>query len=224
IGNFVLDGISTTSKTGIMLLFAILYFSIMLDAGLFDPITKKMIYFAKGDPMKVLMATAVVAAAVSLNGDGTTTTLICCSAFIPIYKKLNMKLMNLGVLVILQNTIMNLLPWGGPTARAMAVLEVDADILSYLAPGMILSVLYVIFFVAYRMGKKERARLGVTTLTDKELEEMTIVNDPELLEIRRPKNFAFNGILTIVLIGWLVLSSFVGQLGLPSWIEMPPLL
>ena len=209
IGNFVLDGISTTSKTGIMLLFAILYFSIMLDAGLFDPITKKMIYFAKGDPMKVLMATAVVAAAVSLNGDGTTTTLICCSAFIPIYKKLNMKLMNLGVLVILQNTIMNLLPWGGPTARAMAVLEVDADILSYLAPGMILSVLYVIF---------------LTTLTDKELEEMTIVNDPELLEIRRPKNFAFNGILTIVLIGWLVLSSFVGQLGLPSWIEMPPLL
>lgn len=207
-----------------MLFFAILYFSIMLDAGLFDPITKKMIYFAKGDPMKVLMATAVVAAAVSLNGDGTTTTLICCSAFIPIYKKLNMKLMNLGVLVILQNTIMNLLPWGGPTARAMAVLEVDADILSYLAPGMILSVLYVIFFVAYRMGKKERARLGVTTLTDKELEEMTIVNDPELLEIRRPKNFAFNGILTIVLIGWLVLSSFVGQLGLPSWIEMPPLL
>lgn len=65
-----------------------------------------------------------------------------------------MKLMNLGVLVILQNTIMNLLPWGYPTARAMAVLEVDADILSYLAPGMILSVLYVIFFVAYRMGKK----------------------------------------------------------------------
>ncbi len=36
-----------------------------------------------------------------------------------------------------KNTIMNLLPWGGPTARAMAVLEVDADILSYLAPGMI---------------------------------------------------------------------------------------
>ena len=52
-----------------------------------------------------------------------------------------MKMMNLGVLVILQNTIMNLLPWGGPTARAMAVLGVDADILTYLAPGMIISVL-----------------------------------------------------------------------------------
>ena len=74
IGEFVLEGVTTTSKTGIMLLFAILYFSIMLDTGLFDPITKKMIHFAKGDPMKVLMATAVVAATVSLNGDGTTTT------------------------------------------------------------------------------------------------------------------------------------------------------
>lgn len=111
-GSWVLEGVKTTSNTGIMLLFAILFFSIMLDAGLFDPITEKMIRFAKGDPMKVLIATAVVAAAVSLNGDGTTTTLICCSAFIPIYKKLDMKLMNLGVLVILQNTIMNLLPWG----------------------------------------------------------------------------------------------------------------
>ena len=64
-----------------------------------------------------------------------------------------MKMMNLGVLIILQNTIMNLLPWGGPTARAMAVLEVDADILSYLAPGMILSLLYVIFFRCTPDGK-----------------------------------------------------------------------
>ncbi len=224
IGDFVLDGIATTSNTGIMLLFAILYFSIMLDAGMFDPITKKMIHFAKGDPMKVLMATAVVAAAVSLNGDGTTTTLICCSAFIPIYKKLDMKLMNLGVLIILQNTIMNLLPWGGPTARAMAVLDVGADILSYLIPGMILSLLYVIFFVARRMGKKERERLGVTELTDAEIDEMVTVTDPETLEIRRPQNFAFNGILTIILIAWLVLSSFADQLGLPGWFAQPPLL
>lgn len=94
IGPMVMYGISQTAKTGIMLLFAILYFSIMLDTGLFDPITAKMIRFAKGDPMKVLMATAIVSAAVSMNGDGTTTTLIVVSAFLPIYQKLNMKVMN----------------------------------------------------------------------------------------------------------------------------------
>ena len=204
-----LTAMKGTAETGIMLLFAILYFSTMLDAGLFDPITNKMIRFAKGDPMKVLIATAIVAAAVSLNGDGTTTTLICCSAFVPIYKKLDMKLMNLGVLVILQNTIMNLLPWGGPTARAMSVLGVEADILAYLAPGMILSVLYVIFFVARSMGKKERARLGIQELTEEELNELTTISDPEVLEKRRPQNFLINAILTIVLIGWLVAGSFI---------------
>ena len=204
-----LTAMKGTAETGVMLLFAILYFSTMLDAGLFDPITNKMIRFAKGDPMKVLVATSIVAAAVSLNGDGTTTTLICCSAFVPIYKKLDMKLMNLGVLVILQNTIMNLLPWGGPTARAMSVLGVEADILAYLAPGMILSVLYVIFVVARSMGKKERARLGIQELTDAELDELTTITDPEVLEKRRPQNFVINAIMTIVLIGWLVAGSFI---------------
>lgn len=218
IGDFVLKGLTTTANTGIMLLFAILYFSIMLDAGLFDPITARMIKIAKGDPMKVLMATAIVAMAVSLNGDGTTTTLICCSAFIPIYKKLNMNMMNLGVLIILQNTIMNLLPWGGPTARAMAVLKVDADILTYLLPGMILALAYVIFYVAPHMGRAERKRLGVRELTDEEIDEMTTVVDPEVSEIRRPNMFLFNGILTIVLIAWLVASSFIKA------IAMPPLL
>ncbi|ARY91890.1 MULTISPECIES: CitMHS family transporter [Lacticaseibacillus] len=218
IGDFVLKGLTTTANTGIMLLFAILYFSIMLDAGLFDPITARMIKIAKGDPMKVLMATAIVAMAVSLNGDGTTTTLICCSAFIPIYKKLNMNMMNLGVLIILQNTIMNLLPWGGPTARAMAVLKVDADILTYLLPGMILALAYVVFYVAPHMGRAERKRLGVRELTDEEIDEMTSVVDPEVSEIRRPNMFAFNGILTIVLIAWLVASSFIKA------IAMPPLL
>ena len=204
-----LTAMKGTAETGVMLLFAILYFSLMLDSGLFDPITNKMIRYAKGDPMKVLVATAIVAAAVSMNGDGTTTTLICCSAFVPIYKKLDMKLMNLGVLVILQNTIMNLLPWGGPTARAMSVLGVEADILGYLAPGMVISILYVIFFVARGMGKKERARLGVKELTEAELDELTTISDPEVLAIRRPQNFWINAIMTLVLIGWLVAGSFI---------------
>lgn len=216
IGPMIMYGINNTAKTGIMLLFAILYFSIMLDAGLFDPITEKMIRFAKGDPLKVLIATAVVAAAVSLNGDGTTTTLICCSAFLPIYKKLNMRIMNLGVLIILQNTIMNLLPWGGPTARAMSVLNVGPDILSYLAPGMVISILYVIFIVARSMGKKERQRLGITELSDAEISELTKVTDPNVLEIRRPQHFIFNATLTVLLIAWLVAGSFISAIGMPS--------
>lgn len=218
LNNMIKTGIRGVANTGVMLLFAILYFATMLDAGLFDPITKKMVMFAKGDPMRVLVATAIVAAAVSLNGDGTTTTLIVVSAFLPLYKKLNMKIMNLGVLIILQNTIMNLLPWGGPTARAMAVMDVGAEILGYLAPGMVLSLLYVIFIVAPSMGRKERARLGIVELTDEEILELTTTTDEEKKAIRRPQNFVFNAILTIILITWLVAGSFIEA------IEVTPLL
>jgi len=215
IGEWVLKGIDGTAKTGIMLLFAILFFAIMLDAGLFDPITEKMIRFAGGDPMKVLIATAVLAASISLNGDGTTTTLICVAAFLPIYQKLNMRIMNLGVLIIMQNTIMNLLPWGGPTARAMAVMDVGAEILGYLAPGMVLSVLYVIFIVAPIMGRKERARLGVKKMSEEEIQELLEVKDPEVLELRRPQNWVFNAILTVGLVAWLIAGSFIDSISVP---------
>ncbi len=161
IGDWTVAGVGQTANTGIMLLFAILYFAIMLNAGLFDPVTRAMIRFAKGDPVKVLLGTAIVAACVSLNGDGTTTTLICCTAFIPIYKKLNLKMMNLGVLVILMNTIMNLLPWGGPTIRAhtaLAAMEgTEATVTEFFLPTLpaILVGLVCVFAIAILLGSLE---------------------------------------------------------------------
>ena len=40
IGPMMLDGIKNLAPTGVMLLFAILYFGLMIDAGLFDPVAK----------------------------------------------------------------------------------------------------------------------------------------------------------------------------------------
>ena len=84
--------------------------------GLFDPLTDRILRIAKGDPLKVMVGTGIITAIVSLSGDGTTTTLICCTALVPIFKRLKMRLMNLAVILILMNTILNLLPWSGPTA------------------------------------------------------------------------------------------------------------
>jgi len=208
LGEFTLSGVKQTSTTGIMLLFAIFYFAIMLNAGMFDPITKMMIRFAKGDPLKVLVATAIVAASVSLNGDGTTTTLIVCTAFIPLYKKLNIKMMYLGVLTILMNTIMNLLPWGGPTARVISVLTElngrDAEILRALMPGMVLATIYMIGVAVY-LGIKERKRLGIQTLTDEDIEKLTATEDEAELALKRPKLFWVNLAMTVGLIALLMI-------------------
>ena len=216
LGTWVMDGLGTTANTGILLLFAIVYFSIMLDAGLFDPITKKMIEFAKGDPMKVLIATAVCAAAISMNGDGTTTTLVCCAAFLPIYEKLGMKKMNLAVLVILQNTVMNLLPWGGPHRARHGRYRGRRRHPELPHARHDRSVLFNIFVVARHMGKQERARLGVHEFTQAEIDELTNVTDEEVLAIRRPQNWWFNAIMTVVLIAWLVAGSFIEAISLPN--------
>ena len=52
LGKFMLDGIETVAPTGIMLTFAILYFGVMIDAGLFEPVINQIIKVVKGDPVK----------------------------------------------------------------------------------------------------------------------------------------------------------------------------
>lgn len=172
-GDWSLDGMIQTSKTAFMLLFAILFFSVMLTVGLFDPVTKQILRIAKGDPLKILVGTGIISAVVSLSGDGTTTTLIVCSALIPIYRKLGLKLMDLAVILILMNTILNLLPWSGPTARMLAVLpEVTAnEILQALLLPMALSIVFMMLVCVYR-GLRERKRLGISELTHAEIDEL----------------------------------------------------
>lgn len=193
-----------------MLLFAIFFFALMLDAGMFDPITKFMIKVAGGDPLKVVVATAIVAALVSLNGDGITTTLITCTAFIPLYKKLNMKMISLGVVVILMNTIMNLLPWGGPTARVISVLPeltgMDSVILAKLAPGMVIAVIYMLFVAAY-LWYKDRKRLGVKVISESELEALLAPTSEEERMNKRPHLFIPNLLLTVSVIVLLMIKN-----------------
>ena len=59
------------------ILFSILYFDIMLGVGLFDPVAEFFIKKAKGDPLKVILSTVMVASVVAFNGDTTTTIIIC---------------------------------------------------------------------------------------------------------------------------------------------------
>ena len=201
--SYAMDGIKDVASTFAMMTFAILYFGIMLTAGMFDPMVDKVVSWCKGDPLKVLVGTAVLAAFVSLDGDGTTTVMICCTAMLPIYERLHIKKIYLATLIILQNCIMNLIPWGGPTARVMSVMQLDAgEILAPLVPGMVLGALYSVG-VSYYLGLKERKRLGVTKCVE------NIVSKVELSEEeaawKRPKLIFFNLILTAAIIVALVM-------------------
>src|SRR4051812_9889077 len=90
IGNMALAGIKQVAPTGVLLMFAVLYFSVMLDAGLFDPVIAFIVRSVKGDPLKIVMGTALLTMLVHLDGDGTATFMIVLSTFLPIYKTLGM--------------------------------------------------------------------------------------------------------------------------------------
>jgi citrate-Mg2+:H+ or citrate-Ca2+:H+ symporter, CitMHS family len=101
LSEMMLNGIKQVAPTGILLFFAVLYFSVMLDAGLFDPIISFIVRKVKGDPLKVVLGTAILTMIVHLDGDGTATFMIVVSAFLPIYKALKMKRLVLAGIVAL---------------------------------------------------------------------------------------------------------------------------
>ncbi|MET8166670.1 citrate:proton symporter [Streptomyces sp. NPDC005329] len=171
LGDYVIDGVTSLAPTAAMLMFAIVYFGVMIDVGLFDPIVRGILKFCKADPLRIVVGTALLAAIVSLDGDGSTTFMITVSAMYPLYKRLKMSLVVMTGVAAMANGVMNTLPWGGPTARAATALKLDAsDIFVPMIPALAVGLLFVIA-LSYVLGRRERARLGTLTLDEVLVEE-----------------------------------------------------
>ncbi|WP_049623772.1 CitMHS family transporter [Frateuria defendens] len=218
IGKMMLEGIQKIAPTGVMLMFAILYFGVMIDAGLFDPVVALVLRLVKGDPLKIVMGTALLAMAISLDGDGSTTYMITVSSMLPLYRRLRMNALNLTCVTLLASGVMNLTPWGGPTARAASALHVDAaDIFVPLLPAMGVALLGVLV-LAWWLGLRERRRLGLVCLPAREAaahgdEEgnAPLPKVEQAEDVRRPDRLWANALLTLALMAALV----AGLLPLP---------
>lgn len=160
LGELILGGLSKVAPTGIMIAFAVLYFSLMVDAGLFDPLIRGLLRVAGGDPLRITVATAVLTLCVALDGDGASTFLITVSALLPVYKRLGMNPLVLSGVVCLGAGVMNMVPWGGPTVRAMAALKLDSsEVFNPVLPAMGFGIAWVLV-ASYLLGRRERNRLG----------------------------------------------------------------
>ncbi|WP_328347583.1 citrate:proton symporter [Streptomyces violaceus] len=169
LGGMVLDGLSKVAPTGIMIAFAVLYFSLMVDAGLFDPLIRALLRTAQGDPLRITVATAVLTLCVALDGDGASTFLITVSALLPVYRKLGMSPLVLSGVVCLGAGVMNMVPWGGPTVRAMAALKLESsDVFTPVLPAMGLGIAWVLV-AAWLIGRRERQRLGPLAVPGREV-------------------------------------------------------
>ena len=199
------------------ILFSILYFDIMLGVGLFDPVAEFFIKKAKGDPLKVILSTVMVASLVAFNGDTTTTIIICISAFISLYRQMNLKLSYLAIVIVAPIGIWNMLPWGGPTIASATAQGVEInELFAAILPGL-LAAQVVVILLAARLGFKERKRLNYTTaqgkgISDESIQEMLKAVRDKDPELKRPKLFVFNLLLTLAALVLLIQGEIHGSI------------
>ncbi|NPV43800.1 MAG: citrate transporter [Firmicutes bacterium] len=196
LGGFIINGIKSIAPTGAMFIFAILFFGILTDAGTFDPIIKKILKLAGNDPAKIVIGTAVLAMLVHLDGSGAVTFLITIPAMLPLYDSLGMDRRVLATVVALSAGTMNILPWGGPTLRAATALEMPVtELFNPVLPSLLAGLAFVLF-IAYRLGKREKQRLGDIKI-DISLDGQEKV-DEEKQKLSRPGMFYINVLITVI--------------------------
>ncbi len=195
-GGMVIKGIRTVAPTGVLLIFAMTYFMLQTDTGMFDPIVSRIVGMVGGDPVKIFIGTAALGYLVALDGDGATVYMIVLSAFMPIYQRIGLSLPKVGTLLLQCTGIGNLLPWGGPTARAATSMKVEmGEVFTPLIIPLLACVAWA-FLMAYIFGKMERKRIGIAKI----VEEQGNRQEGAALGWR----FYFNWVLTVVLMAALV--------------------
>ncbi|GAB2542278.1 CitMHS family transporter [Gracilibacillus alcaliphilus] len=157
---FLEKGSAQVMGVVIMFIFAILYFGIMQDIGLFNPFIRFMIVITRGNVVIVAIATALIGMIAQLDGAGASTFLLCIPALLPLYKELHMSRYLLLLLVALSAGVINMIPWGGPTARAATVIE--ADLIEYYLPLIPVQAIGagLIILLAVLLGFREKRRIA----------------------------------------------------------------
>ena len=158
-GAFIVGGIREVAPVAGMFVFAILYFGIMTDAGLLDPIIDRILRAVGGRPTRLVPGTALLALLIHLDGSGAVTFLVTIPAMRPLYERLGMDRRILAGVASLAAGV-NFLPWTGPMIRASAALRLPtAELFRPLIPVQAIGLAYV-FAVAYRLGRRERVGSG----------------------------------------------------------------
>lgn len=165
--DMVMSGLETVAPTAVLLLFAILYFGVMMDNKLFDPVSNLIVRVSNGDPVKICVGTALLAMIVALDGDGTTSYMIICSAFLPIYRRLGINPLVIGTVAIISlGLVSGTTPWGGAATRAISVLHLNpTTYLVQLVPSLLLTSL-VVLVIAFLLGIGQRKKVDPAAVAE----------------------------------------------------------
>ena len=213
IQGFFSAGLVKVTPIAVMFIFAILFFALMQEKGLFEPLIQHIIRKTNDHVEVIPLATVLIATLAHLDGSGASTFLICIPALLPIYQRVNLSPYLLLLLISASASVMNMLPWGGPVGRAASVIQVDPTQLWYPLIPIQISALVILMISAYILGLKERSRIL----------QYSTNNDHPTPSIGRPsielpplwwKNFTLTIALIGILMGGFFPSALVFMMGL----------
>jgi CitMHS family citrate-Mg2+:H+ or citrate-Ca2+:H+ symporter len=201
-GTFIVRGIRDVAPVAGMFVFAILYFGVVTDAGLLDPIVDGILRTVGTSPRRIVVGTALLALVVHLDGSGAVTFLVTIPAMLPLYERLGMDRRILACAASMAAGV-NFLPWTGPTIRASTALGVPpAELFNPLIPIQAVGLLYV-FGVAYWLGWREEKRLGLAGGVASGPSVRGSLSEEETA-LRRPRYFWPNLGLTLLIVSGMV--------------------
>lgn len=197
--DYIKEGVSSVSTTAILFIFAVMFFGIMSDAGVFDRIVGTVVGYVGNNLMLLMFATVLIAFIGHLDGSGATTLLITLPPLLPVYKKLNVRTVVLLGITCLTMGVMNIVPWGGPCGRTAAALEVAPnDIWKYCIPAQVFGVAVILALCVFfaKSEKKRGAGLPAGAVADAGVASQI----GEDREYARPRLFWFNIALIVLVV------------------------
>lgn len=200
---FAVEGIQNIAPVACMFIFAIVFFGVLTDAGMFDPIIDTILKVAGNNPTRITIGAAILAMIVHLDGSGAVTFMITIPAMLPLFERLKMDRRILACVVSLGAGVMNLVPWGGPTIRAASALKVEiTDVYNPIIIPQLCGVLTVLI-ISWYLGNKESKRLGFISKESVKIVLTREITEKETL-MRRPKLFWVNILLTAIAVFTLI--------------------
>lgn len=210
VNKFAVTGVKGIAPVIGMFVFAILFFGILTDAGMLDPIINRILKVVGTKPSRITLGTAVLASIVHLDGSGAVTFMVTVPAMLPLYKRLNMDLRILACTAAMAAGVCNMLPWGGPTLRAAASMQIPVmDLFLPVLPAMLTGLVFV-YFCAWMLGKREDKRLAYGTpefaalVGQGDIDSHKKELSEEERSILRPHLFIPNVILVLVVLGTMI--------------------
>ena len=202
-GKMVIGGLKNLAPVIGMFVFAILFFGVMTDAGMLDPIIEGILRTVGTRPTRIVMGTTLLALLIHLDGSGAVTFLVTIPAMLPLYQRLGMDRRILAAAASLAAGV-NFLPWTGPMIRASAALKLPiSDIFMPLIPVQVVGLVFV-FSVSWMLGRREERRLGLTGAGTGAAPVLARTLSDAEAALRRPGKFWFNLVLTLVVLGTMV--------------------